>query len=167
MRSNAVISPMPLHTEERGRGRRGCPDITADAWVLDVALRVSPAGHYSNTHRHYRVHETRYWTHTCSNAMAHCGLLKVKKQGASRVGCNHFAKLRICIQSFAHTLTLITLQLLGKLSTTQGVCKKKAWDELKSTLCTQNRVVHYINTLRSRPCPNAAGKFGLQLSALP
>lgn len=66
MRSNAVISPMPLHTEER-RGEA----------ALDVALRVSPAGHYSNTHRHYKVHETgvgHYSTnHTFSDTAAYWG----------------------------------------------------------------------------------------------
>lgn len=43
------------------------------------------------------------------------------------------------------------------------------WHELKSHLCTLNRVEDHINecTLRSRPCPNTAGKFGLGLSALP
>lgn len=41
--------------------------------------------------------------------------------------------------------------------------------ELKSHLCTLNRAEDHINgcTLRSRPCPNTAGKFGLGLSALP
>lgn len=41
--------------------------------------------------------------------------------------------------------------------------------ELKSHLCTLNSVGDHINdcTIRSRPYPNTAGKFGLGLSALP
>ncbi len=46
---------------------------------------------------------------------------------------------------------------------------RNSWYELKSRLCTLNRAEDQINdcTLRSRPRPNAAGGFGLGLSALP
>lgn len=47
-------------------------------------------------------------------------------------------------------------------------CIQNSGYELKSHLCTLNREEDHINgcTLRSRPCPNTAGKFGLGLSAL-